>query len=182
MPRIKSSTLPFISLTRLLGGSFLLLRSRNRLDVFKLPRPPESRVQSPEGCEGVASKGVGRSLPKPEARELSLKRDNRNTRRVHHSIKGINTFLEFSGNRSSQGLRKDVDVEGAATKGAGSSSPEPGDAATLSLKRQNENATRELSYGIKGKGKHTSLDGPSDVDVDVEDGSGLVEEMVGLLQ
>ena len=75
-----------------------------------------------------------------------------------------------------------MDVEGAATKGAGSSSPEPGDAATLSLKRQNENATRELSYGIKGKGKHTSLDGPSDVDVDVEDGSGLLEEMVRLLQ
>ena len=82
MLKIKSSTLPFISLTRLLGGSFLLLRSRNRLDVFKLPRPPESRVQSPEGCEGVASKGAGRSLPQPEARELSLKRDNRNTRRV----------------------------------------------------------------------------------------------------
>ena len=141
---------------------------------------PESRVQ--KDVEGEASKGAGRSLLKPGARELSLKRDNRNTRRVHHSIKGINTFLEFSGNRSSQGLRKDVDVEGAATKGAGSSSPEPGDAATLSLKRQNENATRELSYGIKGKGKHTSLDGPSDVDVDVEDGSGLVEEMVRLLQ
>ena len=30
------------------GGSVLLLSSRNSLDVFKLPRPPESRVQSPE--------------------------------------------------------------------------------------------------------------------------------------
>ena len=41
---------------------------------------PESRVQ--KDVEGEASKGAGRSLLKPGARELSLKRDNRNTRRV----------------------------------------------------------------------------------------------------
>ena len=133
MLRIKPSTLPFISLTRLVVAAFSSSGAGTALT--------SSSCQGlQKDVEGAASKGAGRLFPKPKARELSLKCDSRNTRRVLKEHQRVNTFLEFLGNRSSQGLQKFV--EGAATKGAGSSSPEPGDAATLFLKWENQDATR----------------------------------------
>ena len=72
MLKIKSSTLPFIRLTRLLGGGSVLLRSRNSLDVFKLPRPPESRVQSPEGCGGGGKQRSGKVPPQTRSKRALL--------------------------------------------------------------------------------------------------------------
>ena len=80
--RIKPSMLPFISLTRLVvaasssSGAGTALTSSSCQGL----QSPESKVQ--KDVEGAARKGAGRSLPKPGARELSLKWDNRNTRRV----------------------------------------------------------------------------------------------------
>ena len=51
------------------GGSLLLLRSKNSLDVFKLPRPPEGCGGGPEECgggpEGCGGGGKERSRKVP---------------------------------------------------------------------------------------------------------------------
>ena len=81
--------LPFISQTRLVVAAFSSSGARTALTSSScqgLQKDVEGVQKNVEGVqkdvEGAARKGAGRSLPKPGARELSLKWDNRNTRRV----------------------------------------------------------------------------------------------------
>ena len=112
---------------------------------------PESRVQ--KDVEGEASKGAGRSLLKPGARELSLKRDNRNTRRVHQQHQRDEHLL---GVLRHQVLPRPPEgcVGGGNQRSRKFFSWTRRRRHTL-LEMANEDATRELSNSMKGK--HTSM-------------------------
>ena len=158
--RIKPSTLPFISLTRLVVAAFSSSGAGTALT--------SSSCQGlQKDVEGAASKGAGRSLPQPKARELSLKRDNRNTRRVLKQHQRDEHLLGV--------LRQQVLPR-----------PQEGERRRKFFSRTRRRCHTLLEMGERRCNQRTQreahLDGPSDVYVDVEDGSRLLEEMVGLLQ